>query len=487
MHVPKRFTAILLVAAVVSGLMFCAGGASARPRPPLPPYPEWVGPRLFHESFDWACSHGRTNAEVVIAGYGTLRASWSGMALQRSGPVTPFVVPGIDANGHTNVASHVQSSARFWLTPSWASASLSNGMGPGTAATLAQLVALDSKEAAVIWSLEGSPDGGALVLLGQTEAGPVELLKADMVWAAGTAHCVALNFGPEGTALFVDGQLVAQGEGTLGVPPKVAALVFGSDWSGNGSAEADFEDVCVFGRPLTEAAIAFYYAAHAQQAGLGPISEAEWQARREAAAQRNAERAGALAATEGGGGETMLLIGGTSTCLTNVPVHLTNLVCVFDTNWGWTVTFDIQGGTNGSLYDVFTTTSLTSNSIADSQWVWLERGPTCSTYQYANQPAAQAFYVLGTPQDSDGDGLTDAYERLVSKSDPSDPDSDDDGFDDRWEWENGMSPTVNEAADPVANGKNYTFDDAGRLTGVPHRVQVSVTLDEEGNITHIAP
>ena len=67
-----------------------AGDALARPRPPLPPFPEFIGPILFHEDFDWAYYAGLTDDEVVIANYGTLRESWTGMALQRSGTVTPF-------------------------------------------------------------------------------------------------------------------------------------------------------------------------------------------------------------------------------------------------------------------------------------------------------------------------------------------------------------------------------------------------------------
>jgi hypothetical protein len=71
----------------------------------LPPFPEFAGPPLFHENFDWAYSYGLTNAELFIANYGTLRESWSGFALQRSGTVAPFIVPALDANGHTNIAS----------------------------------------------------------------------------------------------------------------------------------------------------------------------------------------------------------------------------------------------------------------------------------------------------------------------------------------------------------------------------------------------
>ena len=139
-------------------LLACAGHALARPRPPLPPMPEFTGPVLFHETFDWACSAGLTNDEVVIANYGTLRESLTDMALQRRGPVTPFLVPALAANGHTNVASHATSAVRFWLTPYWASPAV-GGAGPGQVATLLELVATDGRDVATIWSLRTTRDG----------------------------------------------------------------------------------------------------------------------------------------------------------------------------------------------------------------------------------------------------------------------------------------------------------------------------------------
>ena len=139
-------------------LLAGAGDALARPRPPLPPWPELTGPVLFHETFDWASYPGLTDDEVVIANYGTLRESWTGMALQRRGTVTPFLVPALDANGHINLASHTASSVRFWLTPSLASPAV-GGAGPGQEATLLELVATDGRDVATIWSLRTTRDG----------------------------------------------------------------------------------------------------------------------------------------------------------------------------------------------------------------------------------------------------------------------------------------------------------------------------------------
>jgi hypothetical protein len=110
-------------------------------------------------------------------------------------------------------------------------------------------------------------------------------------------------------------------------------------------------------------------------------------------------------------------------------VCITNSVAVFNTNGAVTVRFDIAGGTNGWTCDVFSTT----DPAGLTRWVWAANGRAGDTIVLGDQPAAGAFYVLGTPQDTDADGLTDAFERLASKTDPDRWDTDGDGVSDRDE------------------------------------------------------
>ena len=58
------------------------------------------------------------------------------------------------------------------------------------------------------------------------------------------------------------------------------------------------------------------------------------------------------------------------------------------------------------------------------------------------------FLVLGTGLDSDGDGLTDAYELLVSKTDPHNWDTDGDGISDADEVLFHTDPLVPNGAIP---------------------------------------
>ena len=100
-------------------------------------------------------------------------------------------------------------------------------------------------------------------------------------------------------------------------------------------------------------------------------------------------------------------------------VYIANPLATVSSNLTMSFEFSIGGGTNDVPYDVFATTALLGNSSTNSQWYWFGQGYTGNTYLLANQPGVSAYYVLGTPQDSDFDGLTDAYERLVSHTDPA--------------------------------------------------------------------
>src|SRR5262245_50747199 len=106
-------------------LSICATVSLAKPRPPWPPLPEFV-PILWHDGFNVGYFYGITNAQLSIPDYGQLIESWSGYALQRSGTVTPYIVPAVGSTGHTNVACDT-GTIRLWLKPYWSSASLTNG------------------------------------------------------------------------------------------------------------------------------------------------------------------------------------------------------------------------------------------------------------------------------------------------------------------------------------------------------------------------
>lgn len=431
----------------IVGLLLCEAITSAAPRIPQPPWPQ-----ASLNTFGWDSPYSTVPLRHIALNEDTAsyQESWSGYALVRDTLTTssPVIIPAVGTEARPNVAP-AHGAVRFWLSPDWTSAATnSSDTGPGHYARLLELVDLSGTLPVTRWSLYMNVGGDTIYLSGQAEGGVADLLEAPIEFHAGEWRMITLCYSPTNTALWCDTNVVATGEGVL-APTAAAAnlgLVVGSDVFAANPAEGQFEELTTFDYWPNAADQQFYFHGNIDDVALGPISAEEEAALAE---QRAEWKALMEAEGKGGGGMAMMLMsGGTTDCLTNVPLHITNSVCVFvDTNQGWTVTFDVQG-TNAPA-DIFTTTNLIGNNVTNALWTWLERGPSCSTYQYTSRPDAGALFILGTPLDSDLDGLTDAYENLVSKTNPnvwSQPDTDGDGLPDAWELAHGSDPQTPNAA-----------------------------------------
>lgn len=100
-----------------------------------------------------------------------------------------------------------------------------------------------------------------------------------------------------------------------------------------------------------------------------------------------------------------------------------------------------------AAHDLFGTSNLNLAvdvpALSGTNWLWLWRAAAGETnLVITNLWADMGFFRLGTLLDSDADGLTDAYERLVSHTDPLNPDTDGDGLSDYYELLAGLSPTT---------------------------------------------
>ena len=139
---------------------------------------------------------------------------------------------------------------------------------------------------------------------------------------------------------------------------------------------------------------------------------------------------------------------------------------------------------DSAAYDLFGTTNLATDvpGLNGTYWVWLLRTEVGETnIVLTNLWPDMGFFRLGTMQDSDNDGLTDAYERLVSHTDPLNWDTDGDGLSDGWEVEHGMNPLLNESAQSSSR-LNYQYDGSGWLRVVSGSWSEGITLDNEGNV-----
>jgi hypothetical protein len=111
------------------------------------------------------------------------------------------------------------------------------------------------------------------------------------------------------------------------------------------------------------------------------------------------------------------------------------------------VSWPINESLPSSSLDVFSASDCDTNiwTFCDSVSVLAVTNEIVVAASIAGSPISalgRHFFRVGTKVDSDGDGLSDAFERLVSQTDPLASDSDGDGLPDGWEYENGLDPNL---------------------------------------------
>lgn len=137
------------------------------------------------------------------------------------------------------------------------------------------------------------------------------------------------------------------------------------------------------------------------------------------------------------------------------PVFLSSNVLVL----AWT------NGVEDAPYDLFMTTNLAPGAtfLNLTNWAWLYRSaPGQTNFTLTNYPVPEAYFALGTTNDTDADGLTDAFELLVSHSLPGTNDSDGDGLLDGWMWQH-FGHALASASDNTRAQDDYDSDGVSNL------------------------
>ena len=151
--------------------------------------------------------------------------------------------------------------------------------------------------------------------------------------------------------------------------------------------------------------------------------------------------------------------GYSSTCSYDTNIWISNLSTTRATNGTVSMTFTIQGGADGVPYDVFAN-SILSSGTNGIPWAWMGQGYHCNTYTLANLSSSICFLRLGTPQDTSGMGLTDAYEWLVLHISPYGSQTDAYGVPYAWYAMNGLSigsATQDPDHDGLLNYQEYFY------------------------------
>jgi hypothetical protein len=273
-----------------------------------------------------------------------------------------------------------------------------------------------------------------------------------------------LTYSSTNVSLYLDGQLATNDPGGLSVWPGNDVLsngfYIGSDSNGVLQAHGLFNMVATYNYPLASNDVQTIFNWDYTYYEISPMNTAMFNLVSAPSSATN----GAVPDVIIGPGYLQLV--GSGAGITSSNVWITNVVVTVTgsgTN-NMVLTFTIQGGTNGVPYDVFANSVLSfgTNGIP---WAWMGPGYHGNTYMLTNLPSTACFLILGTPLDSDGDGLTDAYEKLVSKTDPTNYSTDGTGMSDGWEilyfGHTGIDPNADPDGDGLSNYQEFQMRSAG--------------------------
>jgi hypothetical protein len=246
---------------------------------------------------------------------------------------------------------------------------------------------------------------------------------------------------------------------------------------GQNAAQGQFEQLTSFPYACPDLLLGIYYRGNRRQADLGAIRAVTME--RGQTAEGNAMAAMSLEPPGGGGG------GGDTNCLVPWQPLATNGLRLVIALTNGTTALTIVGGETNVVYDFFSTPTLVGSGGTNCTWIWLGQGLNSNTYYVTVQTNLQTVFMVGTPDDTDGDGLTDAYEKLVSHTDSNSNDTDADGLSDGWELALGLNPLSNDNGQ-LSTRSNFTYDGSGFLRQVSGMRTGTIDVDAEGNVLQVS-
>jgi hypothetical protein len=357
-----------------------------------------------------------------------------------------------EKDGTTNLTVDL-GSLMLWFSPDWSSQS-QGGAGPGVWGPLIETGAFTTNADYGWWSLYLDPPGSNVFFSAQDGIGDqTNYLSAPVSWAAGQFHFLALTYSSTNTALYIDGSFVTNGPGVTIYPsPEVLSNGFwlGSDSTGSNQCHGIISDVSTYDYPLDAGTInstfviteIFYLADMASTANI-------------VQAPSSSPSEAGMYEIISGPGNLEAVSTNTTSCVSSSNVWLTNVVATVGSNGSVNLDFTIAGGYGGYPYDVFATCAVTT-PLTNGIWTWMGQGYQCVTYNMSGLTNSGVFLILGTPQDSDGDGTTDAYDNLILHISPYDPDVAGDGIGNGFKLLAGLSltspvpvPSLNSIAVPT--------------------------------------
>ena len=462
---PKGISAIFARATLVAGFLFAAasgfaqtppgGGGGGGSGPTYTPLNSWS----FHDNTNWTSDQG-----ITPVSFTNLAFSYLGLG---SSLVVDTNIPAwlrfnvVETNGLTNLTVN-QGSVLFWFAPASWSSTNAGGTGVGEFARLFEAGTYTTNSNYGWWSIYVDPAGENLYFSAQTNDNSgtyTNYLSAPISWKTNYFHFVALTYTATNTLLYLDGALATNGPG-LTVYPGANALTngfyIGGDNTGTYQSHGLFNNVQTYNLPLDSGTIADIFSRTIPLYMMSPWNMAMWPLNNATSSPSYTPIAGFNAISGQG---NLLWDGYASTCSYDTNIWISNVAATHATNGTTSITFTIQGGADGVPYDVFAN-SILSAGTNGIPWAWMGQGYHCNTYTIANLSSSICFLRLGTPQDTSGMGLTDAYEWLVLHISPYGSQTDAYGVPYAWYAMNGLSigsATQDPDHDGLLNYQEYFY------------------------------
>ena len=455
------------------------GGSGGGSTPTYTPIASWS----FKDIVNWTSDQGYSPVFYTNIAYSYLGNGSSLVVNDPNQALMRFNV--VEGTGATNLTVN-SGTVLFWFGASWSSVSM-GGNGPGVYGRLFETGAYTTNSSLGWWSIYVDPMGSNLFFSTQTNdysGNFSNFLSAPIAWTTNYFHLVALTYSSTNTALYLDGVLATNGP-PLTVYPGSSALAnglfIGSDSTGVFQAQGMFNDIYTFNVPVDGGTIQTYFKNTLPMYMMSPWNSAMF--------GLNSGNPDPVNMTN-----TSIISGqGNLQAIAMLPVvygsnafnvWITNVTATMMPNGTMTVTFGIEGGSDGCVYDVFAGPKLTS-PLKNGLWTWQGQGAHGYVYSLSNLPQGVIFLVLGTPLDTDGDGLTDAYELLVSKTDPHNADTDGDGIPDGWSVMLGLNP-LSSPGSSSSTRANYFYTGADWLNQILGVKYGGITADNEGNLQSVS-
>jgi len=482
-HIKLNYQLIRLIAPVIL-LCSLAGAAYAQGLPPggkfgptNAPLDSWS----FSDHTNWTSDLGYPPVSFTNLNFAQLG---DGASLVVDTNVPAWLQYNVyESDGTTNLTVD-SGTVTFWFAPSSWSSTNAGGTGPGEYGRLFEVGSYTPDSSYGLWSIYVDDVGQNIYFSAQTNdlsSSLTTYLSAPISWTTNYFHFIALTYSPTNTALYLDGVLATNGPGVTVYPgPDVLANGFylGSDSNGLYEAEGMFNTVATYNYPLNSNDVQTIFNWNYTYYMISPWNTAMFNMISEPSNPSGSQNYYDAITGQGG----LQLVGSVS-AINSTNIWITNVTATV-TSGGMAMTFTIQGGSNNVPYDVFAN-SVLSFGPTGVPWAWMGQGYHGNTYTLTNLPNTACFLILGTPQDTDGDGLTDAYENLVSKTNPNVADSNLDGLLDSWEVLLGLNPQQNNLNNS-ATRSNYSYDTADWLEGISGVRTGSISLDPEGNVTSVS-